>query len=161
MYDSIRNIPGASHTLKPSLVQSLRANAYNNPRARQGIIEAFFQGNLTETKEYITLVQDAHPIKDKKDIKYLLGFYPGNFTGMQFVWVGSVGVNSRADSNHHLIYDNGRLFGVGAGAPTVQDNKQILSLDELAVLKAYRTNAPLIKTQKGIYIFSDKVQARE
>ena len=162
MYDAIRNISGATHTLKPSLVKQLRENAYSNKKAREALVEAFFQGNQAEAKEYTELVKEHHKTKN---IDGVLGFYPGNFTGMRLVWAGSVGdYYANAYSNDLLNSHYGRLFGVGAGgagAPTTQDNRQILTLDELAVLKAYRTDAPLIKTQKGVYIFSDKVQARE
>jgi len=161
MYDAIRSIPGATHTLKPSLVKALREDAYSNRSARQAIVEAFFKGNLTEAKEYTNLVKENHKTKN---INGVLGFYPGNFTGMRLVWAGSVG-NSNAIANcSHALHNNyGRLFGVGArgaGAPTNKGNGQILSLEELAVLKAYRSNEPLIKTSNGVYIFSDKVQIK-
>lgn len=161
MYDAIRNIPGMTHTLKPSLVKQLRVNVYSNRKAREALVESFFQGNKTEAKEYIELIKDHHKTKD---VNGVLGFYPGDFTGMRFVCVGSVGYIALAGSYYGLDSITSRLFGVGARgatAPTTQDNRQILSLDELIVLSAYRSNEPLIKTSKGVYVFSDKVKSKD
>ncbi|MGV8168493.1 MAG: hypothetical protein ACP5N3_00385 [Candidatus Nanoarchaeia archaeon] len=135
MYDAIGNIPGATHRLKPSLVNDLKNNGYNNKKARQALIEAFFQGNTEEAKEYIALVQDYHKVKN---IDTKMGYFPGNFTGMRLVWAGSVGDFADAYCYYSLYINGGRLFGVGAGgatAPTTQVKIVAPSLQEILAIE--------------------------
>ncbi|MFA6072501.1 MAG: hypothetical protein WC758_00110 [Candidatus Woesearchaeota archaeon] len=103
--------------LSPQQVSELRNDAYSIPGVRENMLEGFFQGNISEMREYIHHVQTLKEIGFEK----ILGYYPGKFTDTRLVWAGSVGDSADAYCGGSLN-SIGRLFGVGAGAPTTKPN---------------------------------------
>ncbi len=115
LYDAIKKADG-SFTIKKSLANELRNDAYSNNKARIGILKNIFQGKDSEAKEYIDLVKEHHGVKN---INTILGFYPGRFTGMRLLVGGSVGYSSRVGGDDYLSDDGCHLLGVGNGVASV------------------------------------------
>ena len=118
IYQRIKESEG-TFTLDKNLVMDLRNNPYSHPIQREEIAENFCQRDVKLAKLNINLIKKYFNVKTTNRI---LGYYPGNFTGLGFVSVGFVGKSpttgviggsqSFVEAYDDIRYDDDRLFGV-------------------------------------------------
>lgn len=136
IYEAIKKSDG-SFTIDKYVANELRNNAYNNNIARSRIVNHLFQGDKEKAKEYISLVKEQHKANS---IDSILGFYPGQFTGMRLLVGGPVSSSGSCILGGLNLGYSASLLGVGDGVDsirgaTAQKNystkSQIISLDKI------------------------------
>ena len=93
----------------PDVANALRSNAYNELKSREGFWDYVTEDDTNLVRDNLALVNAAVG----GDMSDRIGLYISGSPGLRFVWLGSVGNYSDADSGYNLS-TYGRLVGKAA-----------------------------------------------
>jgi len=168
LFESLKNIPGATYLIPKQMIESgkewdsyERRYAFLNTSQRQEFYEALAQGETQALKEYIYLINNLETKrvtkKAPKTIRNLLPFTVNESDyrttkGLRFPYIFEMVYSDfRIPYELRASGDQNILCKIPNNIIT-KGKVSMLSNEEMKILTAYRNEKKIIRTKKGIYI---------